>query len=119
MYRPKITFRCLFISGADLAGRLLFGAIGDLRCTNINMAVAVNVVICGTMAFIVSIFPILPLLIVFMMAMGALGGSLWGLCGPLVVDAIGKEHAGLGGGITNSLFGISTTISPLLIGKEF
>ena len=83
------------------------------------MAVGFNVIICASIAVIVSFYPVFPILVVFMLVMGALGGSLVGLFGPLVVDAIGREHSGLGVGIGVSLFGVATTISPPLIGLYF
>ena len=105
-----------FIDGVTI------GFVSNHPKVNMYTLIAVNCVISGcfdlVLPLMLSTMPVYPVMAANMAVLGLLVGGTIGLHGQLIVNAVGIERAGTGFGLGTTSFGIATSLTAFIYGRQ-
>ena len=122
LQKNQLAILLSILGATNLLSRILIGSLVNFTNINMYILITINTAIMGCLDVLLNLMlnsgATFPVMIINVVLNGFLAGGLLSLEGQLIVDAVGTEKCATGIGFTNTCFGLSVAIPPLVYGKS-
>ena len=119
--KNQLTILLSILGATNLLSRILIGSLVNFTNINMYILITINTAIMGCLDVLLNLMltsgATFSVMIINVVLNGFLAGGLLSLEGQLIVDAVGTEKCATGIGFTDTCYGLSAAIPPLIYGR--